>query len=226
MNRHINLLSKRDRSSEKSVLVWVVLAIFLVGLGATGVMQQMQYSTLAQEANKSQQLVAAAERELKEKRRAAGFQDPEVLNKDIAALRSKINANRGLLAQVESGELGVRKGHTDLFRLFANHAEKGVWITGVDVTNAGNAVTLSGRALSSQAVMRLSRRLNSAFKGRDPEFQFTAVEITKADIRVTAPSSSSAAPAPSAPSASSAAGPAAALAGRAPTIDSVRFTLN
>lgn len=204
MVKQVNLLSRREASSEQSIGIWVLLGVFIVGLAGFVGFQQLNFSAKQEEIAKNQEALAAAQKDLKDKRRAAGFQDADALAAEISNLRAKIASNQGLLAQIRGGGLGSQTGHTDLFELLGRNAEAGVWLTSLDVSNSRKSISLSGRALSSESVMKYSRRLNTALKGRSEEFRFTGVEINRADI----------------------AAPATLQDPRPARVSTVRFTLN
>ena len=58
-----------------------------------------------------------------------------------------------------SGELGNTRGYAGYFRALAQARVEGVWLTGVDIAGAGNAIGLQGRALHASLLPAYITRL-------------------------------------------------------------------
>jgi len=71
---------------------------------------------------------------------------------------------------------GGSEGYSGHLTTLARISEDGVWLTGVKIGNAGKTVSLAGRSLRHESVLRYAQRLNEQFSAYG--VQFTAVELT------------------------------------------------
>ncbi len=177
MSQQINLLQERREPLGSALLALVSVALMLVGLLA-------YWSVLLTDSNRLQQSVSLGKQEMArvqaalqaEQQRQAGGHDGAALKAELAVLRPQAEAVRQLVDQLRSGALGSREGYTSYLTTLANISEDGLWLTQVAVSNAGNAVRISGRALRNESVMRYAGRLNAALAAHG--VQFNSLEMT------------------------------------------------
>lgn len=177
MIQHINLLSKRSRAQglewlTVSALVLVVLAL----LGFAAVAEWRLYRLAQAEAETTAQ-VAQLKSVLEKKRRDAGFDEIQALSRQTAALRSQMDAQREWSDLLQKGELGSRDGYSHMFDALARLHEEGVWLQGLDVSKGGQSVSISGKSLNTESIMRYIAQVNEAFKPMG--LQFSSIELTQ-----------------------------------------------
>ncbi len=87
---------------------------------------------------------------------------------DQRALVSAIAARETLLRDMQSGALGNAAGYSEYLRAFARQIVSGVWLTGVDIEEGAQNLTLKGNALQADLIPAFIRRLGaeSVLRGR------------------------------------------------------------
>jgi hypothetical protein len=93
----------------------------------------------------------------------------------INALRAQEGESQALVNLLRSGVAGS-EGYSGQLTALARISEDGVWLTGVKIGNAGKTVSLAGRSLRHESVLRYAQRLNEQFSAYG--VQFTGVELT------------------------------------------------
>jgi len=167
--QHINLQTRQKSGYDST---WVAPAAFglalLSLLGFAGMRQTEVATAQKAEAASAQQLQQA-----KAKLEAPKPQS-DILGSEIAALRPQADAAQRILAQ--AGNLGSLNGYAEYFHSLATISEEGLWLNNVSVDQAGKSISVSGRALQKESVMRYAQRLNARFA--EYGVQFTALEMT------------------------------------------------
>jgi len=95
----------------------------------------------------------------------------------IEALKPQAAESQELLKLLRGGE-GDSEGYSGHLTTLARISEDGVWLTGIKIGNAGKMVSVEGRSLRNESVLRYARRLNEQFSAYG--VQFSAVELTDA----------------------------------------------
>jgi len=87
---------------------------------------------------------------------------------ELARLRALDASQRRVRAALDAGAAGVRDGHAGLLMALARQASGQLWITGLAVSDDGQAIDLEGRMTDSSVLADYLRRLNDEprFKGR------------------------------------------------------------
>jgi len=96
----------------------------------------------------------------------------------LAAEEREIVSLEGVARLLTSGSLGRTRGFTGDLRAFGRATAPGIWFTTMRLDNAGDAMTLEGRALDSARVPALLRALEA-----EPHFagtKFASVELQPA----------------------------------------------
>jgi Tfp pilus assembly protein PilN len=93
----------------------------------------------------------------------------------IDALKAQADESQQMLNLLRSGA-GGSEGYSGHLATLARISENGVWLTGVKIGNAGKTVSLAGRSLRQESVLRYAQRLNEQFSAYG--VQFSAVELT------------------------------------------------
>jgi hypothetical protein len=144
-----------------------------------GGLVEVNLQRLAATEQETQNAVTALRTELQISRRNAGLEDAQVLNAESAQMRRTMNEHPELVQVVQKGEVGSLQGHAGVLQILASIPQTGVWLQAVDVSKAGQAIKISGSALTSAAVIQYAEQLNQSFKAAGIEF--SALEISKED---------------------------------------------
>lgn len=180
MSQQINLLHKPesiDLPIWYAVGGFVVICLLLFSIAAYN---EIRLYGIRSEVKHTEQLLTDTQKTLDEKRRQSGQFALDALDVEIGQMRQKINSRHDLIGLIEKGEFGSPVGHSDIFTLFARLSEPGVWIQGLEISKAGQSVSVTGNALSNEAVIRYADQLNRIFKAQ--QFQFTSVEMSKEEV--------------------------------------------
>jgi len=177
MIQHINLLSqRRKRRGFVWLAAWGLMAVVLVLLGFALTTEWRLQRLRATEARTQQSLVELRVA-LETKRREAGLQDSEAVARQMAALRSQIEARRGWAELLQRGDLGSAQGYSRWLELLAQVHEDGVWLQALDIGKGGQAASITGKSTSAEAVMRYIAQVNEAFGPLG--VQFSSMEIVQ-----------------------------------------------
>ena len=76
------------------------------------------------------------------------------------------------------------QGHAQFFQSLATIPQNDVWLTEVDVSKAGQMVSISGMSLTTTSVMHYAEQLNQAFNAAG--IAFSSLEISKEETSVSA----------------------------------------
>ena len=114
------------------------------------------------------------------KKKLHDLDEPGGLSAQIAALRPRTRVSEELLGRLQTGELGNVLGYGAQLKELARIRQEGVWITTLQLTNAGRSVRIEGRALQKQQVLQYARQLNDAMRKYDA--QLTAMEMLPLEI--------------------------------------------
>jgi len=177
MSQQINLLRPKDQSAGMAawalgtvgVVLVVLAAYFQSVLGETNRLQDAAKLKEQQLANIKDTIVA-----LQAERAKQG--DASALEAEIAAMRPRAEAMASLVKLVRAGNPGAQEGFARYLQTLGSLPADGLWITHITVSKGGTTVSITGRALQNEAVMRYARRLNDAFAGDG--VHFNSVELT------------------------------------------------
>jgi hypothetical protein len=179
MTQHINLLSRRRSGKSLSWLITRGLTGLIIVFVVWGGLAEVNLQRLAATEQETQNAVTALWTELQISRRNAGLEDAQVLNAESAQMRRTMNERPELVQVVQRGEVGSLQGHAGVLQTLASIPQPGVWLQAVEVSKAGQAIKISGSALTSAAVIQYAEQLNQSFKPAGIEF--SALEISKED---------------------------------------------
>lgn len=182
MMQQINLYKQRSSMTLPLVIALSAIGVAFGLLLIWVVVNEIRIYSRDSQREEALALTRDLQKKATDKRVALGLPDPEIQRKEIADLRAKINANKELLAQLDGGDIGTRRGHSRVLEAIALTNEQGLWLTTLDITKSGQSLSLSGRAFDGDSVMRYSRRLNETLKNRSVEFRFSGVEMSKGPL--------------------------------------------
>jgi hypothetical protein len=103
----------------------------------------------------------------------------KLLDAEVARLEADADARRGMLELIRGGDLGDTVGFSRYLEAFARHSVQGVWLTGFNVGERGNVLTIRGRVLHADLVPAYLKALNDdpVMRGR----QVTEMKLTARD---------------------------------------------
>lgn len=145
-------VTARTASQALGVLVLVLLALSIAG----------QRKVAALEAREAGMQAALAQGEARRDKTMREFpprkKDP-ALEQEVAAAEAQRQLLQDASAVLASGELGNTQGYAGYFRALSQARVEGVWLTGVSISGAGNAIGLQGRALQASLLPAYIKRL-------------------------------------------------------------------
>lgn len=181
MSQQINLLTREHKPVGLALAALALVAVVLLGLLAYDAVLRIETARLQLEAASGQQRLAHAKATLQAMRqRPDTNNDAAALKAEIDALKPKAEAVRQLVELMSNGSLGSPQGYAHYLSTLASVPEAGLWITSFSVANTGKLVSLSGRALRNESVLRYAKRLNEAFAPQG--VQFNSVEMTPENL--------------------------------------------
>lgn len=181
MSQQINLLERTREPVGSALGALAVVAVVLLGLLAYEAVLRTDAGRLRQAADAGQRGLAQAKAAMQAMRqRADANNDAAALKAEIDALKLKAAVVKQLVEPMRNGSLGSPDGYAQYLTTLASVPEEGLWITSVSVTNAGKVMTLSGRALRNESVLKYAKRLNEAFAPYG--VQFNSVEMTPENL--------------------------------------------
>lgn len=156
MSQQINLYNPIFLKQEKHFSARTIvqaLGLILAALGAFYAYALVQ-TRASESATREQRDRVAAQREQLVK---LGPQfSPEgrskALEAEVARLEAEVKARESVLAALSTGELGNTAGFSEFLAALGRRAVPGVWLTGMNVGEAGNDLQLNGRALRPELV--------------------------------------------------------------------------
>ena len=120
----------------------------------------------------------------------------------IEALKVPVAESQEVLSLLR-GSAGGGEGYAAQLAALASVSEEGVWLTAVKIGNAGKTVSLAGRSLRQDSILRYAQHLNERFSAYGA--QFTTLELIPEAVKEGAQTTAGAA---------------------GPAVSSVVFTLN
>ena len=177
MSKQINLLVQEAIAPELSALraligLGVILAAFLGYAAFAWLGTARLGDTVAQ--SDAQMAAEKAALQALEQKLAARPKLADIVAQ-IDALKAQAGESQEIVNLLRSGG-GGSEGYSGHLAALAGISEDGVWLTGVKIGNAGKTVSLAGRSLRHESVLRYAQRLNEQFSAYG--VQFTAVELT------------------------------------------------
>lgn len=111
------------------------------------------------------------------------------IDREIATLEQQIAAHARVQEILSRGLFTNTAGYSDYFLALARQHVPGIWITGVDITGAGESVMLAGRAADPAQVPRYMQRLGdeSALAGKEFQVFLMARPVPKDPSHAAAP---------------------------------------
>lgn len=165
MSQQINLYQPIFRKEEKKFSTVAMLQS--VGLVAAGVVLLYafiwwQTGTLKDELRRVEQSHAAASKRLADATAKFGQRTgPNALDSEIERLEGEIVAKQQMQDILRRGIFSNTTGFSGYLASFARQRVPGVWLTGFDITGAGEEMSLAGRTTNPELVPRYMQKLSS-----------------------------------------------------------------
>jgi hypothetical protein len=182
MSQQINLLIEKLRRPAISAERALVALSLLLAASLTYAMIERNKTSKVQDAVKSGETRLVGERASVKamEDRLANRPKPDELNKEVAYLTDLATNKQKVLEELRSGGAGSEAGYYDHLVALSKVSENGVWIMGVNITDAGSRMVIEGRALTPDAVVRYAQRLNEQFAPFG--VKFSTMEVTSLAI--------------------------------------------
>lgn len=178
MTQQINLYQPEPRPSLRPLLVPVIglllfasmMVFYAEVLRSQNQQLRAEVAQLASQA-KSEKAMLAIEKAKLGERQAEGDLDVE-----MAAVKAAATDAQALVARIEAGELGTLHGFAGHLTALARIPEEGLWVTGVHIQKGGRSVSVEGRSLRSDTVLKYVEHLNRQMSPFGA--QITGLELT------------------------------------------------
>lgn len=108
------------------------------------------------------------------------------LEAEIKQAEAQLKARQEVMDTLKTGAIGTTDGYSGYMRAFARQSVYGLWLTGFDITGAGNEMAIIGRTLRPELVPVYVQRLSRepVMKGRQFAFlQMSLPQQTKGDAK-------------------------------------------
>jgi hypothetical protein len=174
VSQQINLFNPQFLEKEKyfsALAMSQALGLIVLGLVAFYAYALWQERNLARQTGESghaydqqkQQFTKVTAELSPEKREAE-------LDQDLKSIEAAVASRQSLLRELGAGLAGPA-GYSEYLRAFARQTVQGLWLTGIQITEGGAQLTMSGRALQADLVPVLIGRLKqeSVLRGRPLE---------------------------------------------------------
>jgi hypothetical protein len=98
----------------------------------------------------------------------SGQGQSKLLQAEVTRLESDVRIRSGVLDLLQGGGLGDADGFSRYFAAFARHPMRGVWLTGFNIGDNGNVLSIRGRVLHPDLVPAYLKSLNeeAVMRGR------------------------------------------------------------
>ncbi len=164
MSQQINLYNPLFLKQEKhfssrtmmhglAVIVAAIAVVFVVGLVQTHSADRLaaQYrDQLAREQTQVTSLIGQTSSATRSK----------ALESEVAQLEAQVKLRQATLRALSTGELGNTAGFSEFLAALGRQSLSGVWLTGIRIDDAGNGLSLEGRALRAELLPAYLSRLN------------------------------------------------------------------
>lgn len=163
--QQINLYRPIFRKQEKKFSAMAMLQAgiaIVVGIAVIYGLMAWQVRGLREESRQADLRLAASNKRLEDAARRFGSgANKKVLEDQVAELEKQIAARQRVREILNRGTFNNTTGYSDFFVAFARQHVAGVWLTGFDITGAGEDMRLQGRATDPAQVPRYVQRLSA-----------------------------------------------------------------
>jgi hypothetical protein len=178
VSQQINLLvKKQERPAVSAERTSIAIALLLAASITYALVERKQTAKVVDSANRMQAQVASQKAALKTlEEKIAGRPKGEELATEVAWLRDVAAGKHRVLEMLRAGSGGSESGYHAHLVALARISENGVWLSQVQISEAGTRISVAGGALDPDAVVRYAQRLNEQFAPFGAKF--TTLEMT------------------------------------------------
>ena len=185
MMQQINLYRPIFRRQEKKFSAIAMLqagTAILVGIVVIYGLVHWQVADLREDVRQAdKQLVASTKRLQEAVQKFGSGAKSKLLEDEATSLEKQIAARLRLQQVLARGLFSNTSGYSDYFVAFARQHVPGVWLTGFDITGAGDDMRLQGRTSDPAQVPRYVQRLSAERALIGKEFQVFVMSRPKQD---------------------------------------------
>jgi hypothetical protein len=180
VSQQVNLYSPIFRRQEKKFSARAMLqagGAILVGVVLLAGLNLWQFLTLRSELKNAEQQQAVVLKQLEDVRRQfkPRIGDPK-LEEEVAKLEALLAVSSQAQTVLRRDIFGESHGYSTYFVAFARQSLPGLWLTGIDITGAGQAMQLSGRASAPERVPQYLQKLSAEKVLSGTEFKLFRLE--------------------------------------------------
>lgn len=165
MSQQINLFNPiflKQKKYFSAVAMMQALVALLAGCGLMAFYAQYQVNSLSRESASSNTQLLAMQNQFKQTMAAYGPQPKsQSLELQIQKTELEINSVKRVFDVLQRGDIGNTDGYSAYFRAFARQTMDGVWLTGLNLSGAGNEIGLQGRTVEADLLPTYIDRLKN-----------------------------------------------------------------
>lgn len=190
MSQQINLYNPLFRktgfsfSSATALLYYFVAALALSGLAAAYENYQLRNASAV--ARATDEMHKATLARLEKLSATIASQKPNAqLDAEVQRLEAQLKGRQEVIEALNGGVVGNTVGFSDHMRAFSRQSIEGLWLTGFDIAQGGNDISIQGRTLNADLVSNYLDQLNreKPLQGR----QFATLRIGQPAANASAP---------------------------------------
>lgn len=175
MSQQINLYRPIFRKQEKKFSARAMLQAGAAIAGGVVVIYGLlawQVAALREDARQVERQLAASQKRLQDVTQKLGpGAKSQLLADEVTRLEKQVAARLRVQEILRQGIFTNARGYSDFLEAFARQHVPGVWLTGFDITGAGENLRLSGRTTDPAKVPRYVQRLSGEQALTGKEFQ-------------------------------------------------------
>lgn len=165
MSQQVNLYSPIFRRQEKKFSAIAMLqasAVILAGIALLVGLNLWQFMTLRSEVKNAEQRQTVAMKQFEDAKRqfTPRVGDPK-LEEEVAKLEAILSVSGPAQASLRQDVFTESRGYSAYFMALARQSVSDLWLTGIDITGAGQTIQLSGRARVPERVPQYLQKLSS-----------------------------------------------------------------
>jgi hypothetical protein len=178
MTQQINLLIQKQVKPRVSGERALIALVLLLAASLTyAFLERRTTSKVVESADRAAKQVASQKAAVKLlEERIAKRPKGDELNAEVAYLRELAASKQRVLETLRAGTGGSDAGYHAHLVALARVAENGVWLSGLRISEGGTKVSVIGRSLTQEGVIRYAQRLNEQFAPFGAKF--TTLDIT------------------------------------------------
>ena len=190
MSQQINLFNpiflKQKKVFGARALVQALGVILLGVVGVTGFAGH-RVGELTDQAERGKAALAARQTRLAAvNTQFAPRQRSATLGAELAQAQTEQASLRQVEMVLQGGALGNTSGYAEYFRAFARQNVSGLWLTGLNIAGAGNAIGVQGRAMQPTMIPLYISRLTAEQVMRGKTFASLKIDRPAAAVAATA----------------------------------------